>query len=346
MRVGGFGVIDPEDTVVPGDELDAVVPRQVVQQALADGGRLDAVGPDQGRRCQGVGHHVARSDGAEVRHGRQFGGAVLALGDEGAVHQEALDDAEHADGRRDGGEGHRPAAFDDVGVLHHAFGFDLLGVVDARLLGVFVDLGLVRQVRRVGAVPVHVVLGDVEADARHRGDGIAPVQLEAGEFDGEDVVVHRIAQGVQDGCADVADGDGLEPGGLQHRFGQADGGGLSVRAGDGQPVRGLASLAFPDPPREFDVAPDRDVGPGCGGEQGLVRPPARGGDDQVRLCAVDFGDGVHGVLAQQDVGGPDDPQGVRLGLAPSVPWRRPRRPRGRQVRSGCRRRRSRRPRCR
>ena len=43
-------------------------------------------------------------------------------------------------------------------------------------------------------------------------------------------------------------------------------------------------------------------------------PPARGGDDQVRLCTVDFGDGLHGVLAQQDVGGADDPQGVRLRL--------------------------------
>ena len=80
-------------------------------------------------------------------------------------------------------------------------GFDLLGVVDACLLRTLVDLGLVRQVGVVGAVPVHVVFGDVEADAGDRRDGVAPVQLEAGEFDGEDVVVHRVAEGIQDrGC--------------------------------------------------------------------------------------------------------------------------------------------------
>ena len=247
---------------MPGDELDAVVPRQVVQQALADGGRLHAVGPDQGRRGQGVGHHVARSDGAEVRH-RTASSAALSL--RSAMKARSTRRPSTTPSMLTAGvtvvKANGPAAFDDVGVFHHAFGFDLLGVVDARLLGVFVDLGLVRQVGRVGAVPVHVVLGDVEADARHRGDGVAPVQLEAGELDGEDVVVHRVAQGVQDGCADVADGDGLEPCGLQHRFGQSHGGGLSVGAGDGEPVRGLASLAFPDPPREFDIAPDRDVGP-------------------------------------------------------------------------------------
>ena len=75
---------------------------------------------------------------------------------------------EHADGRREGGEAYGPAAFHDVRVLHHALGFDLLRVVDARLLGAFVDFGLVRQVGRVGAVPVNVVLGHVEADAGHR----------------------------------------------------------------------------------------------------------------------------------------------------------------------------------
>ena len=209
MRVGGLGVVDPEDAVVAGDGLDAVVARQEVPQPLADRAtaRRRRRGPAPPRRGR-----WRPCGGAPPRrgpHGGQLGGAVLALGDEGAVHQQALDDAEHADGRRAGGEADGAAAFDDVGVLDHAFGFDLLGVVDARLPGVCVDLGLVRQVGGIGAVPVHVVFGDVQAHAGHGRHGVAPVQLEAGEFHGEDVVVHRVAEGVQDRRADVADGDGL-----------------------------------------------------------------------------------------------------------------------------------------
>ncbi|MCY1236381.1 hypothetical protein D9M72_490330 [compost metagenome] len=164
---------------MPGYKLDAVFSRNVSLQSLAYRLRFHAVRPYQCRRRQGVGDHVAGGHRAEVRHRGKLSSAVFTLGDEGTVHQEALDHAEHADGRRQRGETDGAAAFHDVRVLHHAFCFDLLGVVDAGLLRLLINLRLVGQVRGVGSVPVHVVLSNVEDHTCDRGDGVAPVQLEA-----------------------------------------------------------------------------------------------------------------------------------------------------------------------
>ncbi|GAB13940.1 hypothetical protein ARGLB_051_01210 [Arthrobacter globiformis NBRC 12137] len=163
-------------------------------------------------------------------------------------------------------------------------------------------------------MPVHVVFSDVEADAGDCRDRLRPVQLEAGEFHREDVILHRVTQGVEDRRADVAHGDRLQACGPQHGLGQADRRRFAVGAGDGEPVSCLPAFADAQSPGEFDVAPDRDVGAGGGREQSLVRAPARRSDHEVRLQAVDLWQRADGILTQENVGRAHDPQRVRLGL--------------------------------
>ena len=162
-------------------------------------------------------------------------------------------------------------------------------------------------------MPVHVVFSDVQAHAGHRRQRVAPVQLEAGEFNREDVVFHGVAQGVQDGGPDIADRDGLEPGGLQHRRRQANRGGLAVGAGNGQPVSGLAALRIAEAPGELDVAPDRDVRARRGGQQAPGPDASPGTSRRVRASALDLRDGLDGVLAQQHVHRADDLQRCQPG---------------------------------
>ena len=116
------------------------------------------------------------------------------------------------------------------------------------------------------------------------------MQLEAGELHREDVVLHGVAQGVQDGRSDVADGDRLEARGLQHGLGQADRRGLAVRAGDGEPVGRLAALADRAPARRVRRRPRPGCGPGRPRRAG-PGPAASPGEVtiEVRLLAVDLG---------------------------------------------------------
>ncbi|GAA3366399.1 hypothetical protein GCM10020366_69920 [Saccharopolyspora gregorii] len=127
-------------------------------------------------------------------------------------------------------------------------------------------------------MPVEVVVGEVEHDPGLRGQRPGPVQLEAGQLDGEHPVpgAHR----VDDGQPDVPAGDDVEPGGAQHRFEHGDGGGLAVGAGDGEPVGGFGPRPV-EPPGEFDLADDLDARGGGGGQQRRAGPPAGTGDDEV-----------------------------------------------------------------
>jgi hypothetical protein len=61
-----------------------------------------------------------------------------------------------------------------------------------------------------------VVVGDVEHARRRGADVLRPVQLEARELDREHVVGLGRQHGVEQRQADVAGGDGAQPGGAQH----------------------------------------------------------------------------------------------------------------------------------
>ena len=118
----------------------------------------------------------------------QFLGPVLPVVDEGAVDQDAVDDAELRGPGGVEGEADRPAALLDVGLADQPLGLRVRGVVDAGDLVAVVDPALVGGVRGHRAVPVEVVGRQVEHGGGVRADAGRPVQLVAGEFDGEDVV--------------------------------------------------------------------------------------------------------------------------------------------------------------
>ena len=184
----------------------------------ASGG--DAVGPGQGRGGEGVGQ-VVRGEGrgaaADVVEGGQLGGRGLALLDEGPVGEDVVDDADHRQGRRAEGEADRAAALLHLGVLDEPLGDGVLHVVDAGDLGARVDLALGPLVLLDRAVPVDVVGGDVEAGRGVGGDRVRPVQLEAGQLDGDHVVGLGVQHRLEDRGADVAGGGGAQPGRPQHR---------------------------------------------------------------------------------------------------------------------------------
>lgn len=208
----------------------------------------------------------------------QLLGVLLPVRDEGPVDEDALDDAQL--GRSGGAEGEAdgPAALLDVGLADQVLGGPVRDVVDAGDLVALVDPALVGGVRLHGAVPVEVVGRQVEHGGRVGADGGRPVQLVAGEFDGEHVVRLVAEDGVEERDPDVADGGGPQSGGLQDRGQHPYGRGLAVGAGDREPG---GRAGAPEPPGELDVAPDLHARLGGGGEERLVGPPAGGGDDQL-----------------------------------------------------------------
>src|SRR5690606_2274971 len=110
------------------------------------------------------------------------------------------------------------------------------------------------------AVPVEMVLGDVEHDAGLGPNRGRPVQLEGRQLDGEYVGPRFVAaQGVGHGKTEVAARDAAEAGGLEDRVQHHGRSGLAVRPGDGQPPTGRSvDLGAVDAPGQFDVAPDGD----------------------------------------------------------------------------------------
>lgn len=199
-------------------------------------------------------------------------GVLLPVLDEGAVHEDPVDHAEHGGPGGAEGEADGPAALFHVRLDDQGLGGGVGGVVDAGDRVALVDAALVGGVGVHRAVPVEVVRGQVE-DGRGVGAyGGRPVQLVAGELDGEDVVGLLAGHHVDDRGADVADGRGLETGRAQDRREHLGGGGLAVGTGDREP-RGRVLAA--QQPGDLDVAHDIDAGLGGGFEQRAVGLPAR-----------------------------------------------------------------------
>src|SRR5256885_986898 len=121
------------------------------------------------------------------------------------------------------------------------------------------------------AVPVDVVLGQVEHDGRVRGEGRGPVQLEARQLHGQYVVAR--ADRVERRVADVPAGHGVGAGGLEDRFEHAGGGRLAVGAGDHQPRRRVVA-PLPHPPRPLQAPGHPPPPPGHGPPQPPRPAPA------------------------------------------------------------------------
>ena len=134
---------------------------------------------------------------------------------EGAVHQQVLDHADLPEPRRGQGEADGPAALDDVGLTDHVLGGIVGNVVDGGEPGSGVDTGLVRGVGLPAPVPVEVVGGQVEAGRGQGREGPGGVELEAGQLHGKGVGTAGQDR-LDGGGADVADGRGREPLGLEN----------------------------------------------------------------------------------------------------------------------------------
>jgi len=138
---------------------------------------------------------------------------------------------------------------------------------DARFVG-----GVVRE----GAVPVEVVVGEVEDAACVRCEMRRPVQLETGDLGGEHVDPRVGEQGVPGRGADVADGGDSATVGTEHCGEHGRGGGLAVGAGHGEPgARFPEEAGAVGEPRGVDVADHRYTAACSGEEQWRVRTPSR-----------------------------------------------------------------------
>ena len=134
---------------------------------------------------------------------------------------------------------------------------------------------------RVGghrAVPVEMVLGDVEHAPGGGHHGRRPVQLEARQLHREhppprpDRVHHRVA--------DVAAGHGVQPGRAAGSP-RACRWWWSCRSCRSPPARrGRMPARRPDPPRQLRLADHRHPGRRRGGDERMVRAAARSGDDE------------------------------------------------------------------
>ena len=217
--------------------------------------------------------------------------ARAAVVEERAVDEDAVDDAEVARARHAEAEADRARALLDLGVLDHVRGRGVRAVVDARDAGVRVDRGLRVAVRLGRAVPVEVVVGEVEA--RRWRTGAAPrARSSAGPGAAGSSRARRRARRSRPGrarrrararrCCRTARRAGRRPTSivaveLRRR-------GLAVGAGDEDPVgrRPSARHLVAHAPGELDVAPDAMPASSRPLEHGVVGVEAGRGDDHAR----------------------------------------------------------------
>ena len=201
--------------------------------------------------------------------------------EEGAVDEDAVDETYVARARHSEVEADGAASLDHIRLFDHLAGGDVGLVVDAGDPRVLVDDGLRVAVGPCRAVPLQVVVGEVEAHARVRRErALAGLQgevpeLMAGELDDEHVEAGRVAHSVEHRHADVADRCGAQSPGDQHRGGEARRGRLAVGSRDEHPVGGRAvgtEHLVAHAPGELDVAPQ--------GDARRLRPP----DERVVRC--------------------------------------------------------------
>jgi hypothetical protein len=163
-----------------------------------------------------------------------------------------------------------------------------------------------------------VVVGEVEAHRRERCDlrggphririPVHPVQLVARQLDHEHVEATRIPDRIQHRHPDVAGRGGAEAAAHQHRCRQLGRRGLAVGPRDADPLGRHAVRAqhlVTKPPRELDVAPDRDAALRRPQEERMVGVIPGRHDDQLGVECDQLG-GRTLIPRTLDEGGPDD----------------------------------------
>ena len=124
-----------------------------------------------------------------------------------------------------------------------------------------------------------MIRGDIEHRSRMQAQAVRPMQLKAGQFDCQYVVVDFVQHRLDDRTPDITDRGGGQAGSSEHGFQHADGGRLAIRAGDRQP--GHLPVRQAHPPRQFHLSPNRNAAQPGLGQQRRGRQPARRGDHQV-----------------------------------------------------------------
>ena len=127
----------------------------------------------------------------------------------------------------------------------------------------------------------------VQHSGRVQAERVGPVQLEAGQFNGKNVVVDPVVQGLHDRASDVADCGHLQAIGGQHRGQHLGGGCLAIGAGDAQP--GHHAVGELQPPGQLDISPDRQTARRGLCRQRPHRTPARRHHQQVGAPAQGSG---------------------------------------------------------
>ena len=175
----------------------------------------------------------------------------------------------------------------------------MVGVEDAGNLSVLVHASLISLVAVEGAVPVHVILSDVQNHRSVRGHRVGPVQLEAGQLHCEELIGLIIGNGVHDGHTHVTDLNRLLTGSLQDGINHAHGGGLTVRTGQAQPLGGRAVAALIQAPRQLHIAPNLDATLIRVQHDRVVGAHARGGHHKLGFLTIHQGQCTHVLGTEQ-----------------------------------------------
>src|SRR5699024_2766674 len=277
VRVGGLGVVHVVHTGDRGHVLNTVRFRGKGRKTGPDRLRGD---PDGTRQCgggKGVGH-IVRGGRTYIGQCRQFFGTAGRVGHERAIDQQVLHHPEFTGAGGVRTQSHQGGV--GVAVLLGQPCRPVVGGVDHADRVAGEDLALGVGVGGQATVPVQVVGGHVEHHGGVWTHGGGPVQLEAGQFDRQDVVSSSVGVGqgrLDDGGADVAHGQGVPAVRAQHLLQHPYRGGPAVGAGDRQPhlVGGF------EPPGQLDVTDDLHARLGGPYQQWRVGAPTRRGDHQV-----------------------------------------------------------------
>jgi hypothetical protein len=270
VRVGGLAVVDVVDPADGRHPHVAVRAAAEAGQPAAHRLRRNPGGPAQRGCGEGVDQVVRAGDLQPSGLEQQLAGGV---GGERAVDQRAGPHAELARGRFPERDRHR------MGVPGHERGGHRIAGVGHGDRSVLEDARLRVAVGGERAVPVGVVVGDVEHGGRRGRQRRRPVQLEARELHGQGVVgrgpvVPGGGDHLDEGPADVARGHRTPSAGEQDRLEHGDRRRLAVGAGDGEP-RSRRAGQGPDPPGQLGLADHLHSAGGGVGQQRVVRPPAR-----------------------------------------------------------------------
>ena len=221
------------------------------------------------RNTDGTSHRTrGRNIGHQVRsHHADFGQVVercdrhrsaRTLLNESAITEDVLHVTNLADAWGHDAESDGSSTVDDIRLLDHSHGLLVARVIDTGNASVGENLGLACAVSLETAVPIEVILSDVENRCAVRLDDPGQiVQLKTAQLDDQGIPALRVANRIQDWHPDVAAGDGAATRLNQHRLGQLNGCGLAVGSGDQHPIGNLVGLVT-QAPGQIDINPDRN----------------------------------------------------------------------------------------